>query len=599
MKKLLFVLIFGLLTRHAAYSQGEAGAIFLLIPPSATLNGMGEIGVCLPSSDPVASFFNPANGLMNYDGTGLQFQYSNTPWLPALADDMSYSYQFLGMSLPRILFLDKIAFSYGKTFLDLGLQRRTDANGNDQGSFRSYMKSDMLTLSAEKRHIFNTPLTLDAGLAAKKAKQFLSPSRIVDDIVRSGISADNMVDLGLMLRYDQSLTLGNTFALDIQPAFGVSILNVGDSISFGFPGGADPAPRTLRTGLSLRLNLKTRSGLSLLSWQAGHSASDLLINATHESWAYQGGFGDINFVNHVLRSEADNGPVQVERGDEITFLDFLSFRSGRRIDNYGGIDLRESGIGVKSSGLLQSLYAITGYPALARINRHILVEYNLSDWNNGILQGTHYSAFTVTFNNLFTWFSDYPEPTVSRPNFPSVLSGLRYSLGMSKNWGIIRKKTSDDGLSYTPDQGFDLSLENEIKNTIIGISLARYQSALNYSNTWEFWGIGLQYSLKITLYDYFTSLYVLRSHNLGSRARALYGLNFTHNIYESAKFGSEDIDYSRESTYNTELIAGFDTRLYKELRVRLNYFLRLFPEKDMVSEGDKIHIHGLRLSFGI
>jgi|GEM_PF-3056707 hypothetical protein len=43
------------------YSQ-SGGAIFLLIPPSPTMNGLGGIGVCLPSDDPYAGYFNPANG---------------------------------------------------------------------------------------------------------------------------------------------------------------------------------------------------------------------------------------------------------------------------------------------------------------------------------------------------------------------------------------------------------------------------------------------------------------------------------------------------------------------------------------------------------
>jgi len=599
MRKLILIVL-SLLIVEYSYSQSEAGAVFLLIPPSPTLNGMGEIGVCLPSSDPISSYFNPANGLQNYEGLGLQYEYVNSPWLSNLADDMSYSYRYAGLSLPSTFLFDKAAISYANTYLDLGDQIRTDEYGNELESFNSYMKSDMLTLSIMNEHLFNTGFTVAAGVSVKNTLQYLSPPMTINDIFIDGRSRADMMDFGVLLSYEYAMSF-DRLVLNITPTYGQALLNVGDSISFGFPGKADPTPRTCRTGISIKLDIRTKSGLSLMKYQGGRSASDLLVAASPDNdgtWSYQSGFGDIDFTRHVLQSKPDDGQAQVERGEEITFLDIVSFRSGRRIDNWGRISLHESGYGIKSRGMLNTIYALTGYPLIDKLNRHISLEYNMAKWSDetGPLSGTEYSAYTVSVNNLLTLFSD-PGESDRDATFGE---GFRYSMGISALNAYERSVDPDTSLSYTPEMGYHVRIETDLGKWRMGVTLARHRSLLTYTNTYvDPWGdLAYSSSWEVTLYDYYSSLSVLRRIPYGNRLQMLYGLNVTHNMYEDASSEDGEVSYDRESSVNTELILGVDVRVYRKVFFQADYFFRLFPEKDLILD-EEIHLHGLRFSVGI
>ena len=88
MKRLYLVLLSIFLVSAPAYSQSEAGAIFLLIAPGARAGGMGEAHVAV-SNDAYASYWNPA-GLGFLKGTELALMHVN--WLPGLANDMYYEF---------------------------------------------------------------------------------------------------------------------------------------------------------------------------------------------------------------------------------------------------------------------------------------------------------------------------------------------------------------------------------------------------------------------------------------------------------------------------------------------------------------------------
>ena len=81
MKKLIL-----LLTISMCFSVGEAGAIFLLISPSPTMNALGGSGVSMISNDAYSVHYNPALPPLQ---SGFSFTSSNssTYWLPNLADD--------------------------------------------------------------------------------------------------------------------------------------------------------------------------------------------------------------------------------------------------------------------------------------------------------------------------------------------------------------------------------------------------------------------------------------------------------------------------------------------------------------------------------
>jgi len=99
----------------------QVAATWLLIPVSPTLNSMGEIGICLPSDDIYAGYFNPANGIYGYHGLSLSYSGYKTNWLPQLFDS-KFGHSVLGLSiLPKSLPFQMV-FSLYQTILDLGLR---------------------------------------------------------------------------------------------------------------------------------------------------------------------------------------------------------------------------------------------------------------------------------------------------------------------------------------------------------------------------------------------------------------------------------------------------------------------------------------------
>ena len=87
------------------FPVGEAGAIFLLISPSPTMNGMGGVGVSVPSNDNFSTHYNPANYIAPKGF--LSFQTSierRVDWLPGFnLDDMYLDYDIftLGYRLKK------------------------------------------------------------------------------------------------------------------------------------------------------------------------------------------------------------------------------------------------------------------------------------------------------------------------------------------------------------------------------------------------------------------------------------------------------------------------------------------------------------------
>ena len=84
--RIILLLFIGL-----AWGQSNAGAMFLLISPSPTINGLGGSGVSLSTMDIYSSYYNPAQPRLP---NGFSFQYSDmkTNWLPGLADDLTLEY---------------------------------------------------------------------------------------------------------------------------------------------------------------------------------------------------------------------------------------------------------------------------------------------------------------------------------------------------------------------------------------------------------------------------------------------------------------------------------------------------------------------------
>jgi len=61
------------------------------------MNGIGGIGVCLPDTDPIAAYFNPANRMFAYRGISVTSSNMHTDWLQNLASDIELSHSVPGL----------------------------------------------------------------------------------------------------------------------------------------------------------------------------------------------------------------------------------------------------------------------------------------------------------------------------------------------------------------------------------------------------------------------------------------------------------------------------------------------------------------------
>lgn len=402
MKNMFLRLIIILSFCSFIFSQ-SGGAIFLLIPPSPTMNGLGGIGVSLPSDDPYSGYFNPANGLSNFKGISSSHSKMGTPWLQSLAHDLYLEYEVWNLGLIPKHYPVKFVLSSHKTFLDLGEQNRVDEYGNIIETIHTHMKADALTLGiGYKGQINKIPFDFSFGYTRKTAIQNLG----------IGKSSDDLNDYGLLLSLPFSIKhttirklkpTDDTFDFYIKPSFGYSVSNIGKDIAFSYS--SDPTPKYLRIGVSTTTVLSYKSKWNLLEWKGGRSASDELIEPRYNSddpIKYQSGLGDVDFFKNVLKSETDS-LLTIHRGAEWTILDICTFRKGRKIDITGRIDLQTSGYGYRLAGVFKILHFLLDDPIFETIPEFIDVQYNYSKWEQypgHPLHDTEFESWSITFNNI-------------------------------------------------------------------------------------------------------------------------------------------------------------------------------------------------------
>ena len=391
----------------------QSSAIFLLIPPSPTMNGLGrEIGVCLPYDDPYAGYYNPANGLQLFEGNAYHYSKLKTRWLPRLADDMYLHYEVMNVGLIPKKYPVKAVISSHKTYLDLGEQIMMGETYS--GTFRSYMKADALTFGVGfSANVFGRiPIDFAFGITRKEAIQELLINPDTTSLKSSNIFYDygTLISIPISSKYYSFIKneeFKDDFELQIIPSFGYSISNVGDGVKFDvLSSESDPSPRYLRTGIASSVTLSYKSLWSIIEWKGGRSASDLLVKPRYNNddpIEYQSGFdNDIDFIRNVVLSKPDSS-IQIYRGDEWTLFEIYSFRFGRENDITGKVNITSAGYGYNSTGLFKLLYFMLDEPMFKKLSEYIVIKYDHSILDEGgwhPLSNTKFESFSVTFNNI-------------------------------------------------------------------------------------------------------------------------------------------------------------------------------------------------------
>ncbi len=223
MKRIFFSLVIIFILLSNAFASSEAGAIWLLINPGARACGMGEAGVAV-ADNADATYYNPAG--LGFLG-GRELSLMHVQWLPNLSDDLYYD--FIAY---RHYVEDVGTFGGNIALMNLGEQTATDEQGNNLGTFRSYMVSTSLSYGTRLNR------TSSFGGNFKIIHQHLT-SMLAGEEKGSGQSTNFAFDIGYMKKEFllRNLTLG------------ANIANIGNKISFVDVEQADPMPTNLKIGL--------------------------------------------------------------------------------------------------------------------------------------------------------------------------------------------------------------------------------------------------------------------------------------------------------------------------------------------------------------
>lgn len=214
---------------------------FLQIEPDSRAAGMGNAGVAI-ADNAYAVFWNPA-GLGRQEGTEVSFTHA--PWLPALGADLSYEYLAAKHNIGR-------AGTVGAhlTYFNLGEQIRTNASGEELGTFRSYELAAGLSYGVEVTD------GLMVGAGGRFVYSSLTGNSTVDG---SGTFPGKTFGFDLGAIYEApTLPLG----AGATPSVGFSLANVGPGISYT-DNNSDAIPTTFRLGGALDTQLDQYNRINL------------------------------------------------------------------------------------------------------------------------------------------------------------------------------------------------------------------------------------------------------------------------------------------------------------------------------------------------
>ncbi|WP_138429115.1 type IX secretion system outer membrane channel protein PorV [Fodinibius saliphilus] len=234
-KKVLSVLSFLLLSVSISYAQvGITSVPFLQIEPDSRAAGMGNTGVAI-ADNASAVFWNPA-GLAFQKGN--QVSITHSEWLPQFNADLFYDYL-----VGKYHMEDIGTFGAHVTYLNLGEQLRTSAEGNEINRFNSYELAAGLSYGLK----LNENWSLGSGF------RFIYSSLADGDVQGQKINPGSSIGVDIATMYQS-----NTFTFLQQDASfdaGLNISNIGPNMTYTDNGQKDPLPTVLRVGWAFTTNL--------------------------------------------------------------------------------------------------------------------------------------------------------------------------------------------------------------------------------------------------------------------------------------------------------------------------------------------------------
>ena len=304
-----------------ATPESRATALFLLISPSVRVNGMGQAGVAL--ADEPASYYNPAATAFSSPGHTFQsrFYLSGMPWLPAFADDMTYSHHAAQISGGGEL--DNSSWWKPTRFRAAFYGYRTKMD-MDFGSFTSVETSDNVGVSLALRSVVEVGI----GAISKRISSRLGDIKGAADAYDFGFMAVLPMTEAFKRLTGRELSLNYRLRPRLNLGFGLSWQNRGGRMF------QDPLPAHRRHGWSAVLTIDRSSD----------SLGIPLSRVTFSTETYR---PQVEGAKAASRAEDD------KTGIEISILETVSFRWGKYDDFDGQVHLKTSGRTIQSDGLFQ------------------------------------------------------------------------------------------------------------------------------------------------------------------------------------------------------------------------------------------------------
>ncbi len=233
----LLLILFSFSIGNKLFAQITTAVPFLQVAPDSRAGGMGESGTALADNSS-AIFWNPA-GLAFQTGSEISITHSN--WLPQFNLDIFYDY------LTFKKYVDDIngTVSASITFMNFGEFVRTDAAGNQVGTFRSF--DGALTLG------YATKLGNDWGIGfnARIIHSRLSTKGTAGE-EGTGVATSVSFDIATMWR-PAKLNIPLIGNFDNRLSIGLNLSNVGPEIYYIDKAQSDPIPTNLRLGFGIKV----------------------------------------------------------------------------------------------------------------------------------------------------------------------------------------------------------------------------------------------------------------------------------------------------------------------------------------------------------
>jgi len=384
------------------YAQGEAAVPFLLINPSPSLSAMGATGAALPTSDPFAFLWNPAQLGYNSLHNNLSFIFYPTAvdWIPAFQWDLE---------------ITALAFNVGYNFKDIiGFPLSIGfAYSNPEIDFGTFYTGQPVPVTTSEPKDYYSAYAFGIGMDYYVQLSLGYTIKSVHSDLNSQISAEATIsDFGILLNIpvikliDKNLLLDLDEGLNGKPTFdfslGYSKSNIGDEIVYIDAAQADPLPRTDRTGYGLSAGfdlISEKLHINMFTISYTSEAEDILITRSEDGWEYQPTLSDLNFWKNIVMNEGDEDIIS-RTGTKLEFVESFAYYFGH-FSGRGYPYARETnGYEFRLKGLLKMYALWANTPVTDFLSDHLDIRYYNTNYFANSSFETNITGLAIYFQGL-------------------------------------------------------------------------------------------------------------------------------------------------------------------------------------------------------